>query len=186
MIRRSVVPKQNVSVSELDELARRLRWKSDKQFNREAERYDTGQRAWKVDSETRVVLSANAPVAFSSLTVEAPDPTRVAELLEKAFACYDDAEIFHALRAAQTSDELIAALHLLGASAPRKFDPVVAEEVRRGAENGDAQVRLAAVVAASWLGWSELLQVVEHIAEHDPELVVRHVTSDYLIHRLRK
>ena len=180
MTERNVVPRQAPHVADVAELAGRLGWKPDKKFNKESDRYETGEYAWKVGSRDRVVLAQNQAVEHAYLVVEAPDPADLVAVLLGNFPSWTDEEIRTAVRDADSPDDLVDAFHLVGARAFETHEAELSRAIERGTVHENAQVRLAATLAASRLRWPELKAVVQNVAEHDPEQVIRDVTSSYL------
>lgn len=176
-----VVPRGDVSLEQVVDLARTARWKIDRKSIRDAEGEEAPVYRFRPDAGSTVTLVKSAALHRDYFVVAAPDPERPAHQIRDRFPCYDIYEIRQALVDATSDQEMKDAFRLLGAAAPSHYDDVAFQALQQGLRTREDGVRLAAVVTAYHLGWAQLRPLVQQAKESDESDLVRSLSSNLLL-----
>lgn len=175
----NMVPREEVSFDAMAAFADRMKWKINRKSVSAAENEESPEFIWRLRRGT-VSLVKNSTLMRDYFVIDSPDQDDVTAAIQAEFPCYDLSEIVARLVNATSSDERIAALHLVAAAAPRSYDETIFHSIERNAEESQPKVRLAAVVAANHLSWKHLRSVVEQRCESDESEVLRDVCWNLL------
>jgi hypothetical protein len=164
----------------MSEFAKTMKWKIDKKSARLAENQESPRVNWRVNNGT-VTLVKNSTLRNDYFVIKGTVDSEVAPRIQDRFPCYELAQIVSAVAQPTSEDQRVDALYLVAAAAPSDYDETIFRAISESADHSHSKVRLAAVVAARYLGWTQLRPVVEERSESDTSEVVRDLSWNALV-----
>ncbi|NMO20661.1 HEAT repeat domain-containing protein [Pyxidicoccus fallax] len=105
--------------------------------------------------------------------IESETPEHFVRVLREFVDVYSQEEIQKLADSAATAEQLQLAVRLMSLTAPPEFDAAFFEFFRKCLTFADAMVQRKAILAIGYVGWKELLPVLEQLAKGDPDSEVR-------------
>lgn len=131
--------------------------------------------AWAtVDGATSIHYVHDGPIGMRYFMVRGRDVVGVAQRIVDTCPTWTLANALDTARLATERDDRLIAVYAMALTAPDDPDPAVSSELRRAAADPDPGIRQSVVIATTYLGWPDLVTVVEELQRADPVDDIRH------------
>ncbi|MDQ0759473.1 HEAT repeat domain-containing protein [Streptomyces canus] len=127
-----------------------------------------------VDGRTEIRSVEDRPIALFYFTVHGDNRDRVIGEIEEACPVWHFEDAVAAMGRASSRDEKLVAVYAAALSATSDDRQEEISLLRSLAQDSDPALRQAVLVATGYLGWPELISLVEEIGQNDPEEFIRH------------
>lgn len=97
----------------------------------------------------------------------------VAEQINDAFEVQTTAQILASVKRARSNNGYVDAIYAMCISAPPNLDQDLLQVVQEALSHSDGMVRASTIWGLSYIGWPELIPLVEKINADDPDQEVR-------------
>lgn len=125
------------------------------------------------DRQTEVHYVDDQPIGMRYVTVHGEDGEAVANQIRQSCDLWAWQEAQAALRVATGSNDRLVALYAAALAAPETQNGSLVEDFRAITGDPDAGVRQAVIIAAGYLPWPGLVELVEEMRDNDPDQQVR-------------
>jgi hypothetical protein len=169
----NVVPRRDLTLQGMSEVARRAGWHLEDAPTERDTHEDVLEFRWRVDDVSTVTLVKNVALKSSYLVVSAPDPGDVIASISSLVPSLTATEIVNRLQNALSDEERVNALSLVAASGLRHYWADLYEALVSNLRHPSPRVRGAALVAAFHLNWNQLRPIVQQTRETDEDSDVR-------------
>ena len=164
-----VVARRPISVEEMTALASSAGWQLE---TRSMEKVyggdpDVPAAAWRIGRRGLVKLVKSESLEHDYFAIRAVDAEEEVRRLTSTFPCYGLDEIVDRLCAATSAADRREALYLLAAARPSEFRHDVYEQIRRSLREPNSAIRVAAIICAARLSWSQLRPLLEKVRDDD-------------------
>ena len=130
----------------------------------EAEEDNPYELVWETeDEQTSIHFIDDQWINLCYFVAKGKEPEKVIEQIRSSLDTYSVHDIHQMLNHATTPEEYIRAIHHVGVAAPQEYEP--------------ALVRHAAILAITYVGWSEFKNVLKKMETSDPDPSVRQRAS---------
>lgn len=125
------------------------------------------------DQKTSIHFVEDFVIDVDYLVIKGPDADKVLKEAVSSLDSYDKNDILELAKKAAKPEERIRAVYYAGAAGAGPFDRDLFGVIERAAEDEDAKVRRAAIVATGYLEWAQARKLLERLARDDPDDRVR-------------
>jgi hypothetical protein len=120
------------------------------------------------DEEVEIHYVEDHPIGLHYFVLHGKNTESVKETLVTTWNFWSAAQALRAFRHATNHDDKLIGLYAVALTAPPEPASDVLEVLRLAASDPDPGVRQAVIVATGYLGWPELVELVEQIHHDDP------------------
>lgn len=132
------------------------------------------ERIWVTeDGTTFLSYVEDRAIGLRYLSLQGKDAEQLAERIEKIVPIVTPESVYAMLHGATSRDEWITAIYHAAAVSSGDLDRGLLAGFQKAMMHPDADVRKAALFAASYPGWEELREPLERMRDSDPDHSVR-------------
>lgn len=168
-----IVLRPQVTPDDVQDIAWDLDWNAVEVGNRTS---DTPVDVWATrDERTEIRLVEDRPIGMRYFLVRGPEREAVSTSIRNACPTWTPSDAVDFARRSADVDDILVGVYAVALSAESEDRAPAIEQLRALAAHPDAAVRQAVVIATGYVGWPELVAVVEEIHRDDP---VDHVRTN--------
>jgi HEAT repeat protein len=167
-----IVLESGVTPDDVQGIAWDLNWNAVEVGDRAA---DVVVDVWaSMDGKTEIRFIDDRPIALRYFTVQGDNRDLVVREIEDACQVWHFGDAVAAIGQASSRDAKLIAIYAAALSATSDDRPAEVSLLQSLARDDDPALRQSVLLAAGYLGWPELIPLVEEIGQSDPEEFIRH------------